>query len=498
MTIDDFKLIAKKEILAADRPVAIPVSRSVGADLITPVAAFLRLSKDTTYNFLFESVEGGEKLARYSFLGSDPYKVIRSFGEHVFVEVPGQLSPAAAVEGNIIEVLENELSQFREVKLPGMPRFTCGAVGYAGYDVVRLLERLPNSPVDDLEIPDAMWCFYDTVVAFDHVKHRVVIQSVAIVDKDTDLDASFAECNKKIDTVRAKLSTEHTPVPEPISVGADRLTSNMTRSTFEDGVRKARQLIYDGDIFQVVLSQRFSIPFSGDPINLYRALRQVNPSPYLFYLSLGNFTVAGSSPEMLVRVEGSRVETMPIAGTRPRGATPEADVALEQELLADEKEQSEHLMLVDLARNDVGRVSEFGTVKPDRMAYVERFSHVMHIVSLVSGVLRSDRSAIDALMACFPAGTLSGAPKVRAMEIIDEIEPTRRGLYGGAIGYLDFSGNLDTCIAIRTMVMKDGQIFVQAGAGIVADSDPAKEFDETTNKARALTDSIFAAAQGLL
>lgn len=498
MTFDDFRTIAETELAHSGGRVAIPISRSVGADLITPVAAFMRLAHGTTYNFLFESVEGGEKLARYSFLGSDPYKIIRSFGEHVFVESPGQLAPTVAVEGTVLEVLKDELSAFREVKLPGMPRFTCGAVGYLGYDVVRLVEHLPDSPPDELEIPDAMWCFYDTVVAFDHVKHRVIIQSIAVVDVSSDLEVAFREASEKIDAVAKKLASDPGIAPEPIVVKSDSLASNMTREQFEAGVDRARQLIYDGDIFQVVLSQRFSIPFAGDSINLYRALRQVNPSPYLFFLSMGGFEVAGSSPEMLVRVEGTRVETMPIAGTRPRGATIEEDRALEVELLADAKEQSEHLMLVDLARNDIGRVSKIGTVRPDRMAYVERFSHVMHIVSLVSGELEPDQSAVDALVACFPAGTLSGAPKVRAMEIIDEIEPTRRGLYGGAIGYIDFSGNLDTCIAIRTMVVKGGEIYVQAGAGIVADSVPEREFDETTNKARALTDAIFSAARGLL
>lgn len=498
MTFEEFADIARAELASSSIPVGVPVSRSVGADLVTPVAAYLRVAADSPYSFLFESVEGGEKMARYTFLGVDPYKILRAFGEHVFCETPGTLSPAAAVEGNILDVLAEEMKAFREVKLPGSPRLTCGAVGYLGYDVVRLVERLPDSPPDELEIPDSMWCLYDTVVAFDHVKHRMIVQSVAVVSGEEDLATQYKLADSRIDSILDRLTADSQPMPERITVGADELASNMPRSDFEAGVEKARTYIYEGDIFQVVLSQRFSIPFTGDPFNLYRALRQVNPSPYLFYLSLGDFRVAGSSPEMLVRVEGSRVETMPIAGTRPRGRTPAHDLELERELLADEKEQSEHLMLVDLARNDVGRVAQYGTVNPERLGYVERYSHVMHIVSLISGELRDDRTAIDALIACFPAGTLSGAPKVRAMEIIDEIEPVRRGLYGGAIGYLDFSGNLDTCIAIRTMVIKDDRIYIQAGAGIVADSDPAREFDETTNKARALTEAVFGAAHGLL
>ena len=482
--------------------VVIPVYKRLSADLLTPVSAYLILRKESRYSFLLESVEGGEKLARYSFLGKNPYRIVRAFGKEVMVEHLADHLPSDDCSfdttGNIFTVLQQMLDRYTEVKIPGLPRFASGAVGYLGYDAVRLLEHLPSEQPDDLALPDAIWCFYDTFAAFDHVKHQLVLISSAFIHPDVDPEQAYNLAWGRLIQLETEIRDTPFPRPEPVHLIGDDMVSNVKKNEFEQAVEKAKNYIFEGDIFQVVLSQRFSMPFSGDRINLYRALRQVNPSPYLVYLDFDSFALIGSSPEVLVRVENGRAEVLPIAGTRPRGRTEAEDQTLEKELLADPKERAEHLMLVDLGRNDLGRVCAYDSVNVDRYAYIERYSHVMHIVSSVSGSLDQQRGAMEVLGACFPAGTVSGAPKVRAMEIIDELEPSKRGIYAGAIGYVDYSGNLDSCIAIRTMIVRGNTIYIQAGAGVVADSNPSNEFEETINKARALKQAILLAAEGLL
>ncbi|MDX1619204.1 MAG: chorismate-binding protein, partial [Balneolaceae bacterium] len=375
---------------------------------------------------------------------------------------------------------------------------TGGAVGYSSYDTVRDVERLPDAPPDDLNLPKAIWAFYDEIFAFDHVKQQVIIIKTVLTGSEGtrtgSLETLYREAQQRLDRLE-ELVKQPVGISEPFDIHPDRLRSNLERPQFEQMVEKAKSYIYEGDIFQVVLSQRFETDFEGDRFMLYRALRMVNPSPYLFYLDFNDFGLVGSSPEVLVRVQDETAELLPIAGTRPRGETPEEDQALEEELRNDPKEIAEHVMLVDLGRNDLSRVCKSGTVKPVRSQVIERYSHVMHIVSDVRGELAEDQSSVDTLMQCFPAGTVSGAPKIRAMEIIDELEPIRRGPYAGAVGYFDFSGNMDTCIVIRTMVVTGNKVYIQAGAGIVADSDPEKEFYETKNKADALVEALSVALQ---
>jgi anthranilate synthase component 1 len=480
----------------------VPVHTRRSADLLTPVSAYLALREEAPYSFLFESVEGGEKLARYSFLGRDPYRILTAWDFGATVAVDERRTPAPETDlsppsGTIFDVLDAYLDRYEEVELPDLPRLRGGAVGYLGYDAVRLVEDLPDAPPDDLGLPDAVWCFYDTVAAFDHVHHQLVLMANVFVDADTDLRAAYENAQTRLDALEADLKQSSEP-PTRIDWTQDDLASNVERPVFEDAVRTAKEHIQKGDIFQVVLSQRFATSFRGDRFNLYRALRQVNPSPYLFYLDLDDLALVGSSPEVLVRAQNGTAEVLPIAGTRPRGEDEAEDEALAEELLSDAKERAEHLMLVDLGRNDLGRVCQYESVEVDRYAYIERYSHVMHIVSSVTGTLAEDRGPMDVLAACFPAGTVSGAPKVRAMEIIDTLEPSRRGIYAGAVGYVDFSGTLDTCITIRTMVVTDETAYVQAGAGIVADSDPAREYEETRDKAAALRQAMHVAADGLL
>ena len=387
---------------------------------------------------------------------------------------------------------------YDEPKLSELPRLTGGAVGYSSYDTVRDVERLPDAPPDDLNLPKAIWAFYDEIFAFDHVKQQVIIIKTVLTGSEGtrtgSLETLYREAQQRLDRLE-ELVKQPVGISEPFDIHPDRLRSNLERPQFEQMVEKAKSYIYEGDIFQVVLSQRFETDFEGDRFMLYRALRMVNPSPYLFYLDFNDFGLVGSSPEVLVRVQDETAELLPIAGTRPRGETPEEDQALEEELRNDPKEIAEHVMLVDLGRNDLSRVCKSGTVKPVRSQVIERYSHVMHIVSDVRGELAEDQSSVDTLMQCFPAGTVSGAPKIRAMEIIDELEPIRRGPYAGAVGYFDFSGNMDTCIVIRTMVVTGNKVYIQAGAGIVADSDPEKEFYETKNKADALVEALSVALQ---
>jgi anthranilate synthase component 1 len=495
MTLSDFTALLDRERRLPGESVVVPIARRLSADLLTPVSAFLKLREGARRPFLLESVEGGERVARYSFLGRDPYTVLTATGDQVEETRGGRTTP---VEGDIFDVLRARTTAYREIRSADLPRLTGGAVGFSGYDTVRLIEHLPAPPPDDLDLPTAVWGLYDHLVAFDHVRRQVVLMANAFVDAGTDPAEAYQKAQGQLDALADALRAPLPQPPAPVRLTSDEVQSNLTREQFTASVDKARHYIREGDIFQVVLSQRFTLEATGDPFNAYRALRQVNPSPYLFYLDLEDFQLVGSSPEVLVRCIDERIELMPIAGTRPRGATPEEDDAHEASLRADQKERAEHLMLVDLGRNDVGRVAEYGTVVVDDYAYVERYSHVMHIVSSVSGTLRPGQHAVDVLRACFPAGTLSGAPKVRAMEIIDELEPTRRGTYAGAVGYVDFGGNLDTCIAIRTMLVRGGTIHIQAGAGIVADSDPDREFEETVNKAQALRTAVRVASDQLL
>ena len=500
MTFETFTDLVQTERDRGTERFVVPVVERLSADLLTPVSAFLTLRADSTHSFLLESVEGGEKLARYSFLGKNPYRIVRANGSDVTIDERGAPDPLDpdTLTGDIFAVMAQLMDRYEEVEVPGLPRLTGGAVGYLVYDNIRLVEHLPDAPPDDLDLPDAVWCFYDTVAAFDHVRHQLVLMASAFIEPGTDLRAAYDAACDRLRALEDDLTQPTPERPEAVRLTSDAMASNFEREAFEDAVAQAKQYVYEGDIFQVVLSQRFEMPFTGDQFNLYRALRQVNPSPYLFYLDFDDFALVGSSPEVLVRAEDDRAEVLPIAGTRPRGATEDEDAALATELLDDPKERAEHLMLVDLGRNDLGRVCRYDTVAVDRYAYIERYSHVMHIVSSVTGQLADEQGPMDVLAACFPAGTVSGAPKVRAMEIIDELEPTRRGVYAGAVGYVDFTGTLDTCIAIRTMVVRDGTIYVQAGAGIVADSDPAKEYEETRNKAQALREAMLLAAEDLL
>ena len=506
MTFDAFQDTVAQARTDGHAHLVVPVYARRSADLLTPVSAFLALRDPDAHAFLFESVEGGEKLARYSFLGRNPYRTLHATDDGASVRLathrtPDRPLPEALsdgpVDGTIFEVLGRLIDRYHEVALAGLPRLTSGAVGYLGYDTVRLVEELPEAPPDDLGLPDAVWGFYDTLAAFDHVRHQIVLMASAFVDPGTDLRAAYNDAQERLDALAADL-TRPPHVDANFALTDDAMTSTFAQEAFEEAVETAKQHIYDGDIFQVVLSQRFATRFEGDRFSLYRALRQVNPSPYLFFVDLGDFALVGSSPEVLVRSQDGRAEVLPIAGTRPRGTDDTEDATLADDLLADPKERAEHLMLVDLGRNDLGRVCHYDTVTVDRYAYIERYSHVMHIVSSVSGTVAADTGPMDVLAACFPAGTVSGAPKVRAMEIIDDLEPTRRGVYAGAVGYVDFSGTLDTCIAIRTMVVQGQTAYVQAGAGIVADSDPATEYEETRNKAAALREAMHVAAHDLL
>ncbi len=471
---------------------ALPVWRRLMADVLTPVSLLLNIREGARFPFLLESVEGGEQIARYSFLGRDPYQVLRYENGDLMLEKGGE---ERKLEMGYFEALKSLTTRYSEPDIPELPRLTGGAVGFSSYDTVRDIEQLGDSPDEDVGLPDAVWAFYDEIFAFDHVKQQVILINTVLLEEEaenTDLRSRFEEARECLDGMEAAVYGE-TPEPASFSLSPDRLSSNMERGRFESMVRQAREYIYEGDIFQVVLSQRFETDFSGDRFMLYRALRMVNPSPYLFFLDFGRFALVGSSPEVLVRVSEGQAELLPIAGTRPRGETPSEDRALEEELLNDPKEIAEHVMLVDLGRNDLSRVCRPGSVRPVRNREIERYSHVMHIVSDLRGDLRPEMSAVDALRVCFPAGTVSGAPKIRAMEIIDELEPSRRGPYAGAVGYFDFSGNMDTCIVIRTMVVSGEKIYIQAGAGIVADSDPTREFEETRDKAGALVEALSVA-----
>ncbi len=509
----------------------IPVAMEVYADMETPISIFKRFS-DSPGSFLLESVEGGEKWGRYSFVGSSPFLVTESRGR--ITRITDKSGVVSVREGNPVAILEELMKKYRSPGLKGMPRFSGGAVGCFGYDLIRQYEKLADHPEDDLDLPDCHFMFADELIVFDHLKQKMLIivnmhvKPGSLNSTDNYIERLYNSTVARIreiyrlinsmkwkadDTGRRRALAEQKTTGQPVNHAKNRIetdynkagisnmpnmpnvsdlpfVSNISKEKFCSNVTKARQYIREGDIFQVVLSQRLSIEARQDPFDVYRVLRTINPSPYMYFLKFNDYTVAGASPEMLVRVEGRDVETCPIAGTRKRGGTPEEDEALEAELLADPKELAEHTMLVDLGRNDIGKVSEFGSVKAENMMHVEKFSHVMHIVTNVKGRLRPDRNAFDALVSVLPAGTVSGAPKIRAMDIISELETAKRGLYAGAIGYLSFNGNIDSCITIRTVIFKDSKAYVQVGAGIVADSVPETEYTETMNKAMAMLKAI--------
>ncbi len=504
-------LPSRKEFLSlAKEHTLVPVCLTLTADLETPVSAFLRAAWPERECFLLESVEGGEQVGRYTFIGIQPFKRIVARGSSITITEGKRVT---RTEGDIFHVLRQALSGHRPARLKGLPPFTAGAVGFFSYDAVRQIERLPALAADELGVPDACLLFFDEVLAFDHVRKEIWLVVTADVRQGKPADA-YAKAVARLVKLEKRLARPLPKLPAVKSKGRLKVKHRTAKKQFLAAVERTKEYIAAGDVFQTVLSQRFDVEPEADSFQVYRSLRTVNPSPYMYFLrfapegplgaepgasrvsakkkvtQMQPIELAGSSPELLVRVHQGKVEYRPIAGTRPRGATDKEDQALADEMLHDEKERAEHVMLVDLGRNDVGRVSQFGSVKVDRLMFVERYSHVMHIVSTIEGKLRPELTAVDALRACFPAGTLSGAPKVRAMEIIEELEPARRGTYGGAVLYADFSGNLDSCIAIRSMLATDGKGYVQAGAGIVADSVPELEYQESINKARAVIRAI--------
>ena len=488
----------------------VPVAKTVTADLLTPVSAFLAIAAKATNAFLLESVEGGEKIGRHTFLGVDPYMKVSSQGARITLERSKKREQRT---GNIFQVVKELLRAHRPATLEGLPPFTAGAVGYFAYDVVRQLENIGEYAKDDLFLPDCVLMFFDRLLVFDHLRHQIHIIATADVSKESPrkaYDRALADIAKLEKKLAAGLRPSHWRKAPSASTRQITLHRGTSREAFMRNVERAKEYIAAGDIFQVVLSQRVDFVPGVAPFDLYRALRTVNPSPYMYYLRMENgesssrkgrsdslLHVLGSSPEMLVRVSGRKLEYRPIAGTHPRGHDDAEDVRLEHQMRTDEKEGAEHVMLVDLGRNDLGRVSDYGSVKVNDLMYVERYSHVMHLVSALEGRLRPELDAVDAFAACFPAGTLSGAPKVRAMQIIEELEPVRRGIYGGSVLYADFAGNIDSCIAIRTMLMKGKHAYLQAGAGIVADSNPASEFEESRDKAEALLRAVDMARKGL-
>ena len=484
----------------------VPVYRIFPADLETPVSVYLKLAQTGEAAFLLESVEGGEQVGRYSFLGVNPAAIL-SVKDYVLTDRRGdQVVKRTLTNGeDPLTLIKDAIEHYTPVPLPNLPRFIGGAVGFLGYDAVRYFERLPETASDDLNVPDAAFMLIDTLVIFDHVKHQVLILSNAKRDDACpDSQIAYQAATARIDAIAARLqqplSADRT-TPQPVATADETLVGNITQAEYEANVLKAKEYIAAGDAFQIVLSQRMSRKTDADPFTIYRALRMLNPSPYMFYLNYPGeaMTVIGASPEMMVRydAETNQATVRPIAGTRPRGATPDADKALAAELLADPKERAEHVMLVDLGRNDLGRVCEYGSVTVPNMMYIEYFSHVMHITSEVTGTLQGGMDAFSLLRATFPAGTLSGAPKIRAMEIIEELEGTRRGIYGGAVGYFSYGGSMDTCITIRTVLKRGDTVYLQVGAGLVADSDPATEFQETLNKGRASALAIRFAERGL-
>lgn len=477
----------------------VPVVRSVLADLHTPVSAFMRVCGEAKQSFLFESVEGGERLARYSFLAANPFMTMRVRGPEILVE--GEGKPVTLTNTTLFEVLRSHFNKNKLARRTNLPPLCGGAVGFLTYDAVRWFEPILDEG-KTFDSDDAVWMFFQTILAFDRLKQRIEIISTVFTDKaDGDQEKLKALYETAVaETARIeKLLAEGAAFPKPAEDGSSNLAfvSNWTKTGYMDGVKAIKERILAGDAYQVVLSQKFIRGITTDPINIYRALRTTNPSPYMFYMKFGEETLIGASPEMLVRCRGKKLEYRPIAGTRPRGATETEDWILGEDMRSDEKEISEHVMLVDLGRNDLGRIAEYGSVEVDELMKIERYSHVQHLVTSLRAILRDELDCFDALASCFPAGTVSGAPKVSAMQIISELEPTSRGIYAGTVGYIDYANNLDTCIAIRTMELKNGVASVQVGAGIVADSVPEKEYEETLNKARALVKAIEIAEKGI-
>jgi anthranilate synthase component 1 len=504
-TVDSNSLPSASDFLKLSRKHSlIPVYRTVTADLETPVSAFLRIAAEEPEAFLLESVEGGKHVGRYTFIGIEPYKKLVSRGDQVTLHEGRR---QRTFTGDIFDELKRALSGHTPAQLPGLPPFTAGAVGFFAYDVVRQIEKLPSLAKDDLGVPDACLMFFDQVLAFDHVKKEIHL--IATVDLTREArEGAYQRAVRRLNRMERRLANALPARRKKRPAGRLMLVPQTPKAKFLNSVRKTKEYIAAGDIFQCVLSQRFDCVPGVDAFEIYRALRIVNPSPYMYYLRFGMDSasdkngkqtaahIVGSSPELLVRVDGRRVEYRPIAGTRPRGAGEAEDAAFEADLRSDKKEIAEHIMLVDLGRNDVGRVSEYGSIRVKDLMYVEKYSHVMHLVSTLEGKLRAGLAPIDAFRSCFPAGTLSGAPKIRAMEIIEELEPTRRGVYGGSILYADFNGNLDSCIAIRTLFMNGEKGYIQAGAGLVADSVPENEFEECRNKAQAVVRAIERARKG--
>jgi len=488
----------KKEFIKlAKKGNLIPVYAEILADMETPVSSFSKI-EESDYAYLLESVEGGERIGRYSFLGSDPSLVFRSKGRNIEI-IEGKKRRKFKTKLTPLAELKKLLSKYKFVSVKGLPRFCGGFVGYMGYDMVRFFEKIPDKNRDTLNMHDSIFMLTDTILIFDHVDHKIKIVSNAHIKSHPS--RSYDEAARKIKRIinklreEARVSKRIAAFPEKKSALA--VNSNFTKNEFEESVRRAKKYIRKGDVIQVVLSQRFEIKLEhASGLNIYRALRSINPSPYMYYIKVKDAKIIGSSPELLVRCEDTHVETRPIAGTRRRGADDAEDKTLAGELLGDPKERAEHIMLVDLGRNDLGRVSKIGSIQIPEFMTIEKYSHVMHIVSSVTGKLDKDKECFDVIKATFPAGTVTGAPKIRAMEIIDELENVRRGIYAGCVGYFSFSGNLDTCITIRTIVMKKNKAYIQAGAGIVADSKPAKEYKETENKARAMIRAIEIAERG--
>jgi len=472
----------------------IPVYKHILADMLTPVAAWVHLSKKAEYAFLLESVEKGNQYSRYSYVGINPQKILMHKDGHTTITENGE---SINVTTSFLDLLRETQSKYNMVKLPGIPSFTGGLVGYLGYETIAWVEDIPTHNESQLNVPDSVFMLFEDMIAFDHLKGSALVISNVKVDPNRDLKEQFDGAHLRVDAIGELLHSD-VDYQTPVRVEQSTVSSNFDQDSFESAVLKAKKYIKDGNIFQLVLSQRFERQISVEPTTLYRALRTINPSPYMFHLKIKDFDIIGASPELLVKVEDGIVEVRPIAGTRQRGETDEEDKVLAEDLINNEKECAEHLMLLDLGRNDVGRVSEYGSVTIPENMVIENYSHVMHIVSDVKGKLAKDKDSFDALMSGFPAGTVTGAPKIRAMEIIHELEPDRRDIYSGAVGFFDFTGNINTCIAIRTMIMKNGTVHFQSGAGIVHDSDPTKEFDESVNKAKAIMAAIDFAEKGLV
>lgn len=473
----------------------IPIYEEIHFDWETPISAFRKID-DGMFSFLLESVEGGEKWGRYSFLGSSPAYLFRSKGEEFEIVKNGEVLRKGKAKDPLL-ALDDLLKNYWPVLHDSLPRFFGGALGYVNYDLIRSFESIPQLLAQDIELYDCYFMITDTLLVFDNLKHKIKIISNVFLDGHRSLEEAYGEAEDKIQKVVTRLQTPLLCSVTQKTSSSSPLRSNFSREDFMKAVESAKEYIRAGDAIQVVLSQRFSTEIHCDPFEIYRALRSINPSPYLFYLKMEDTVLLGSSPEVMVRLDGKKIELRPLAGTRRRGRTQEEDLVIEKDLLSDEKERAEHIMLVDLGRNDVGRVSKIGSVEVTELMGVERYSHVMHIVSHIQGNLASGKSAFDVFRAAFPAGTVSGAPKIRAMQIIEELESVRRGPYAGAVGYFGFAGNMDTCITIRSILVNKGRVYVQVGAGIVADSEPEKEYEETLNKGQAIFRAIQMAEEGL-